>query len=80
MNKEYIMQLEKRLLTLQQAQQHDLNTQKQLDVNIPSRNGAILELQNAIKIYQDFDKIKEPIKVGPEKPDKPKQLKKKSDE
>ena len=71
-SKTYIEMMEQRLEIIEKVQKQDIATIEQLKLNIQSRHGGIIELKNAIKVYQDYIKITEPIKAIPGK-DKEKQ-------
>lgn len=65
--KTYLEMMEQRLNIIERVQIQELETKEQLELNIQSRHGAILELKNSIKVYHDYQKITEPIKAIPGK-------------
>ncbi len=73
--KSYLEMMEQRLDTIQKIQIKDLeekerveDTMRKFEVNIQSRHGAIIELQNSIKVYKQFQEIKDVPKPIPDKP------------
>lgn len=64
--KTYLEMMVQRLDTIEMIQRGDLEEKKRIEdtltkfeINIQSRHGAIIELKNSIKVFKEFQKIKD---------------------